>query len=448
MKNKRFILFIIVILFITLMIGLIYFNSKKRANQEVLASAKVSAIFDEVEKSYYADVTKFIVYGTHFNLEGSAKIPDISGISITKSTLVIKNPDGEEQTLNATYEYKNGILSFSTIKEINAGIDLENLSSLQNYIFLKVTFSNSEVKYYSLKNSSEYTDVTYYTISKNNSNDKIDICFDTYNDTPFMQLKVTKNSPLPNDVYDIVLDAGHGGIDVGATNNGYNEADIVLGFCKSLKVKLESFGLKVFLTRDGSESPTENTAYTMYDENGRINLANKSNAKILLSFHMNSNSSKLSSGGIEVYAPSKCNLNLAKLFANNLVKTAKTNYSKLSTHKEAKGVYVHNFNQYDILAFKAKAKSGGYKPYNITTSTPYLYMIREVGGIATNAFVDGRNTVYGANKYYHSNVGIEAYLIELGYMIIEKDLNNVISNSNLYAQAISDSLNEFYNLTT
>ena len=319
---------------------------------------------------------------------------------------------------------------------------------MQNYIFLKVTFSNSEVKYYSLKNASEYTDITYYTISKNNSNDKVDISFDIYNDTSFMQLKVTKNSPIPDDVYDIVLDAGHGGTDVGATNNGYNEADIVLEFCKNLKVKLESLGLKVFLTRDGSESPTENTAYTMYDENGRINLANKSNAKILLSFHMNSNSYKLSSGGIEVYAPSKCNLNLAKLFANNLVTTAKTNYSKLSNHKEAKGVYVHNFNQYDILAFKSKAKSGGYKPYSITTSTPYLYMIREVGGIATNAFVDGRNTVYGANKYYNSNVGIEAYLIELGYMIIEKDLNNIISNSNLYVQAISDSLNEFYNLTT
>ena len=30
-------------------------------------------------------------------------------------------------------------------------------------------------------------------------------------------------------------------------------------------------------------------------------------------------------------------------------------------------------------------------------------------------------------------------------MIIEKDLNNVIKNENLYMQAIADSINEFYN---
>ena len=71
-------------------------------------------------------------------------------------------------------------------------------------------------------------------------------------------------------------------------------------------------------------------------------------------------------------------------------------------------------------------------------------MIREVGGIATGAFVDGRNPSYGRNKYYDSNIGIEAYLLELGYMKNEKDLNNIIKNKDLYIEAIVNTINEFY----
>lgn len=110
------------------------------------------------------------------------------------------------------------------------------------------------------------------------------------------------------------------------------------------------------------------------------------------------------------------------------------------------GVYVQNFTNADILAFKTKANKGGYEPYNITTSTPYLYIIRETGGISTNAFVDGRNPSYGKNKYYNSNIGIESYLIELGYMIVEQDLNNLLSNSDAYMEGIAQSIQSYYNL--
>ena len=42
-------------------------------------------------------------------------------------------------------------------------------------------------------------------------------------------------------------------------------------------------------------------------------------------------------------------------------------------------------------------------------------------------------------KYYNSNIGIETYSIELGYMHIDDDLDNILKNENLYMQAISDS---------
>lgn len=114
--------------------------------------------------------------------------------------------------------------------------------------------------------------------------------------------------------------------------------------------------------------------------------------------------------------------------------------------KNKSGVYVRNFTNADILAFKTKASKNKYEPYNITTSTPYLYIIRETGGICTNAFVDGRNTVYGKNKYYDSNIGIESYVIQLGYMNVESDLNNIIANSDNYMEGISQSIKSYFNL--
>ena len=164
----------------------------------------------------------------------------------------------------------------------------------------------------------------------------------------------------------------------------------------------------------------------------------------MISLHLNSNKVSINDGGVEVYAPSKCNLNFAKLLADNIVNTANTKYSNLTSFKKDDGVYVRNFTNSDIAGFNAKAKKSGYEPYNITTETPYLYMIREIGGICTNAFIDGRNTSYSANKFLNSNIGVEGYLIELGYMIVDEDLQNIINNCSLYAKAISYSIENFY----
>lgn len=221
---------------------------------------------------------------------------------------------------------------------------------------------------------------------------------------------------------------------------------MVLKCSLSLKSKLEDLGLKVFISRDGTEGANEDMANNMYDDNGRINILNSSKAKLMISIHLNGNSYNKNTGGVEVYAPSNCSLDFASLLAKNIVEIANTNYSGLNSFKKADGVYIRNFTNSDILAYESKAKKNGYEPYNITTSTPYLYIIREVGGINTNAFVDGRNKSYGINKYCYSNYGIEGYKIYLGYMNIEQDLNNVISNYEAYAEAICTSIKNSYNL--
>lgn len=53
---------------------------------------------------------------------------------------------------------------------------------------------------------------------------------------------------------------------------------------------------------------------------------------------------------------------------------------------------------------------------------------------------------YSENKYRNSNVGVESYLIELGYMNVRKDLNNILNNEDLYVEAIVNSIKEFYKI--
>jgi len=438
---------LIVVLFIILMIFLVYTKYKNDNNETILTSAKTSALFENINTSTNVNITKYIVYGTHLNIEGTVSIPQISGINLDKAEIIIKNIDDEESVIKSIYTYTDNLLSFSTIDNLNTGIDLESLSINKYYIFLKTTFSNSEVKYYSLSNNTDFNNTTYYTITKNNSNNKVDINFEKYNSTPYMCINVSKANKLPENVYDVVIDPGHGGSDSGAKSDGYYESDIVLACAKKLKSKLEDLGLKILLTRDGSESKTQDMVYNIYDDDGRVTIANESHAKILLSLHLNSNTQNIKDGGVEVYAPGSCDLTFAKALADNIVRCANTSYSGLNIYKEDNGVYVHNFNNAEILAFKTRAENSGYEPYSLTTDTPYLYMIREIGGICTNAFVDGRNTAYGANKYINSNVGIEGYLIELGYMIVDRDLKNIVNNGDSYMQGIANSIESFYGLS-
>ena len=403
-------------------------------------------LFNLVDKTSLVNITKYAIYGTHFNIEGTLDLIKISGIKVENVDLLVKDLDGNEQNIKAEFNYSDDGLSFSTFGEINEGIDLENLSENSYYILLKVSYSNSDIKYFSLVNSTEYNNITYYTITKNEFNNKIDIGFEKYNDISYMSLEVKGGEKLPENVYDIALDAGHGGRDKGATSGDYKEAEIVLDYCLKLKTELENMGLKVFLSRDGTEDPKEDTTLTMYDENGRINLLNGSYAKLILSIHINENKYSKSNGGVEVYAPNDCDLGFAKEIANNIVEKANTSFSQNTAYKEEEGVYVKNFRNADIVATESRAKRNGYEPYHVTTSTPYIYVIRETGGISTNAFVDGRNKSFGTNKYYNSNVGIETYQIELGYMAIENDLQNILNNPQGYIDGIIESIKNHYKI--
>ena len=193
--------------------------------------------------------------------------------------------------------------------------------------------------------------------------------------------------------------------------------------------------MKVKLTRE------DDTGLYYYGEGGRADIPNDIKSKFSISIHLNSDYGTMSYGGVEVYTPNDIDYNLAKLFANNIGNIV--GYSKKSTYKVDNGVYFSGFSESDIEDSKQEALKKGNKPYNIKVGAPSMYMIREVGGLQTYAYVDGRNDDVGTNKYYNAIQVAEPYLIEVAYINYENDLKKILNNSDDFAIAIADALKEY-----
>lgn len=431
----------IVLIFVILLIALV---GAYVVYTKISKTKEIKDIFENVEEKE-AIVSEYIVYGTHLNIKGGLTIQNTD---IKSASLELKNADDEvSEELNLNYTNTEEGIEFSTSDLINEGIDLEKITPNTYYMFLKVEYLDGTYKYYTLKDNTNYEnkEIEYYTITKNGKNNKINIKFGKHNkeerQTEYMTIKVS-NCKLPDDVYDIVIDPGHGGSDCGAKSGGYQEADLTLKIAKVVTEELRRLGLKVKMTRSGTEGD-EYSVYTVYDKNGRVNVVGDSKAKYVFSIHLNSVEQANSQSGVEIYAPTKINLKYARAFAANIVKSANTRYSKLDVnYRKEDGIYVRTFTEKGRADSAKEAKKKGYEPYNITEDTPYLYMLRETGGIATGAYVDGRNKEYGRNLYQNSNIGVEAYLLELGYINSRTDLQNILNNQQGYVDGIVKTVRE------
>jgi N-acetylmuramoyl-L-alanine amidase len=398
--------------------------------------------YPAVEESF-ATITKYYIYGQSLNIAGNLnKIvfeDDIRDIS-----LMLVN-EQNELNINTTYEINVNGINFKTSDEINNGIYLDDMAIGNYYLVLKINYNNDEIEYYSLKNNTNYNDLDYYTLTKDQKNNYITMKFvnrkiDKKN-IPLVKVSV-KEIELPEGVYDIVIDPGHGGIDSGASKSNFRESLIALEIARKLHTQLTSLGLKVKLTRDGDYNPG-GEGVDPYWHNGRVNMANNVRAKYLFSIHLNSAPYVMKKGGVEIYAPINANLDLAKSLADNIVKYARTTYSPNHFYQKFDGVYVRTFTTAEITQSILDAKNRGHQPYDITSNTIYHYIIRETGGIATNAYIDGRNKKYNKNNYYDYNIGIESYLIELGFMVNNNDLYNLVHNKGGYALGIKEGIKNF-----
>ena len=90
---------------------------------------------------------------------------------------------------------------------------------------------------------------------------------------------------------DVVLDAGHGGVDPGAIQGDATEKEITMDIAKRTKELLETSGYKVGMTRE------EDSRMKLGD---RASFANKRNAKVFVSIHCNA-SENHKGNGIETF---------------------------------------------------------------------------------------------------------------------------------------------------
>ena len=374
------------------------------------------------------DIDNLSIYGTYLNLHGNL-------ISDSNLDLVLYNGEFLNYNINVLNN------EFNLGEEINAGLYLEDIPVGTYYLFLRSTSKDDEgndtYRYYTLNNKTNYKETTYYTFS--NRGNKILINSDE--DYHTLMFTVSKNEN--KNVYDVVIDPGHGGMDSGALKNGSKESEYTMKIANDLKSKFEEYGVKVKLTRVDGQLTTNETLDD-YGKGGRAVINHEVGAKYLFSIHMNSNQAS-SVHGLEIYTADNINYDFAKKLANNIVTAANTSYSTNKINKVSDGIYTRTFNDSDISNSLAEYEKKNMKAYNITTNSNYFYMIRETGGIMTGAYVDNRNEPkIIANPYYNSNIGSEAYLLELAYLTNTTDLNNIDNNMEKYTKAIADTFKDVF----
>ena len=408
---KKLLLFILV-----LVLGFIVY--KKIIKNDIVEE---KFIYEDILNSLEEEKVKidyFTIYGKHLNFKGN--LPKESG----NYSLVFKNNEKEEMIKT---NVKNN--EFSTSNYINDGINLEELNNGEYIILLKNTDNN---KYYSLINSTEYHDNKYYTITKNNKNNLITFNELTFNEIDYWTIKV-KEEKLPDDVYDIVIDPGHGGVDTGAGNGKYHESKFTLEYAIALKEELEKEGLKVKLTRE------EDKKIDHYGVGSRTGIPIEAKAKLMLSIHLNSSGAS-NQRGVEIYKAYYDNNTYAKILADNIAREVGINYSNNPQSKIDNGVYMRVYSKETIASLAKDAKRDGYEPYVLGDDVTYYYFIRETGGIMTKAFSDGRNPKYQENPYRNYNQGVEAYLCELAYISSSEDLKLIINNKDDFIRGLKNSV--------
>lgn len=368
------------------------------------------------------------IYGTHLNIGGD--------LNLDKNMDLILY-DG----LFKSYHINIMDGKFNLSDYLNDGIYLDNMENGKYYMFLRETYTEDEkekYKYYSLENTTDYKETVYYTMS--NYNKKIVISSDQKYNTLILNITTNRDK----NIYDIVLDPGHGGKDPGACKGGYCETDFTMDIAMKVKEKLEGNGIKVKLTYE-KDSLSKSEKLNEYGIHGRAIIPKEVNAKYVFSIHLNSSvDSKIS--GFEVYTANNINYDFAKTLVNNVITSSNTAFSNNTKNRVFEGIYSRNFTDNDIAESLNDYKKENIKAYDVTTNSNYYYMIRETGGIITGAYVDDRNEKILPNPYVKTNVGVESYLLELGFLTSNKDRENIIKNTDKYVSGIAESIISLYNV--
>lgn len=448
-KQKQQMSYMLIISFVVLLLCVLLLTrcgkKEKEPAQEVSVPIEETSIIEEPEEepeqepaiptmdgianvdSTTATATYFYTYGTHYNITGETKNLD----NVKNVYLVLRSLNREEDVYSyeMAWESRDDGIWFESSEMINNGINLEILPTGHYAWLLKAHLRDGSDVYRHIIDGTDQEPITYYTITQNGINREIvmENTYDNRHGRDYYGVTI-QECELPEDIYDFVVDAGHGGNDGGAVGGDYTEAQLTLETAFHLKEDLEALGYKVCLSRDGTEPADEWMAFTMYrNPDGRVTKACASRAKFGVSLHLNAVEQDLEIGGLQVYTTARGNYDLAAAIAQGIKANTNCHFSPSEYNKKTDGVYIKCEQEYN--------------PADVLSNVDALFMIRELGGVAAGAYMAGTEK-YDPNVYRDSSQGVEALLLELGYITEEYDRESIANNTEGYAQGICDGIDQ------
>ncbi|MCD8019540.1 MAG: N-acetylmuramoyl-L-alanine amidase [Clostridiales bacterium] len=252
---------------------------------EAASSTKVTVTYKGVSKTYSSKKTSAYVNNTKIGLKNQPifkkkgwyygpvnKLFKNSSLKVTVTSTSTK----------VTMQYGSNIL---VMKNGKKKVTLNGTTITMDVPAMYVTYSNGKSRWVvPLKLVCSYLDIDYST-----SGGVIKIGGTTNS---------SSNSSSSNDgKVVLVLDAGHGGTDSGATGNGYREKTLNLAIVKAAKTYFDDDSrFKVYYTRTSDTYPSLSDRY---------NLANNVDADLFISVHINSASSSSATGTEVLYNSSR-----------------------------------------------------------------------------------------------------------------------------------------------
>jgi N-acetylmuramoyl-L-alanine amidase len=232
--------------------------------------------------------------------------------------------------------------------------------------------------------------------------------------------KLSSTYSSKNKKYIVVIDAGHGGKDNGASCCGdKREKKVVLSVAKKLKQKLLNRGYTVYMTRT-------NDSFVKLPK--RTQFANKKKADIFVSIHANA-------------APKKRLRNIFKGIEIYYLSPAKTQRAKEAAAKENsvmfKGKDYYTKNAY--LSLISREKIVESHKLSIDVSNKILSSVRKHFGSVSNGGVKT------ANFWVLVGAQMPAILVETGYITHPKEGKNLMNDyyRSLLASGIADGITRY-----
>ncbi len=392
-QKIRIIILNLIILILFVIIGLLLMEKIVPATHESLQSIFETDPFEvkyserELNKFETVSSSSVYTYGEILNIDFDKDITD--------NTLTL---------LNTTYKEQS--LSFKLSEAIDVGIDL-NAMPIGSF-FLQTTDGK-------LVTTDQDLNLSFNTITRNGASNPITIT--KYNDSIIQIIKEEPTDEITQT--DILIDPGHGGSDGGSESydGSITEAELNLQVATVVASKLTDLGYNVQMTRTDDTQPGETDGLiNAYQEGGRVSQSFEQQAKLVVSIHHNTGGGR----GFEVYSSTYSSHALATLIRDNLLEVSDP--SSRITDQIANGLYVQTYTD------------GGHLQ-------DYMYMIREVGGLATKS----TNEENDANN--KNQEGAEGVLVELGYLDDATDLAHVTNTDVIdqEAEAIANAVDSYLN---